>query len=293
MSEFIEQTVCKTSDLQNNEKKVYELGNAKILLIKQNDKFNALGTKCSHYGAPLINGVLYSGHISCPWHGACFNVTTGDIEDFPGCDSLPSYQVTIKGSDVIVKAKKSDLLKNARSKTLTSRNTKDGTTFVIVGGGPSGLQCAETLRQEGFAGRIVLITNEDSNPYDRTKLSKALNTKVEDIILRSKEYLEKSDIEVLLNTTIKKLDTKANSVLLDNGSNLKYDKIFLGTGASPKKCEVEGSSLKNICYVKTYRDANYIADNASDKRVAIIGTSFIGINLTAISKLNFKTKFQN
>ncbi len=54
---------------------------------------------------------------------------------------------------------------------------------------------------------------------------------MEDIILRSKEYMEKADIEVLLNTTVKKLDTKANSVLLDNGSNLKYDKIFLGTGA--------------------------------------------------------------
>jgi len=58
-----------------------------------------------------------------------------------------------------------------------------------------------------------------------------MRLKVPDLILRSKEYLDKAGIEVHLNTTVKKLDTKASSVLLDNGSSLKYDKIFLGSGA--------------------------------------------------------------
>lgn len=269
-------------------KKLFELGDGKILLIKQNNTFKALGTKCSHYGGPLLNGVLYGGHISCPWHGACFNLDNGDIEDFPGCDSIPSYQVTVKGSDVIVKANKIELINNVRVKPLSARNAKNATTFVVVGGGASGFECAETLRQEGFDGRVVMITNEDSYPYDRTKLSKSLNTKVEDLLLRSKEYLNKANIEVILNTSVNKLDTTAHIVHLDNGSNLKYDKIFLGTGLSPKKLEVPGSTLKNICYLKTHKDANYIAEMATNKNVAIIGTSFIGMEVASF--LNGKAK---
>ena len=70
-----------------------ELGDEKkALLIHQNGTWSALGAKCTHYGAPLIKGCLGNGRVRCPWHGACFNVTSGDIEDFPGLDSLPRFQ---------------------------------------------------------------------------------------------------------------------------------------------------------------------------------------------------------
>lgn len=49
---------------------------------------------------PVISGVLSKGHVRCPWHGACFNIATGDIEDFPGLDSLPTFQVTFPTSAV-------------------------------------------------------------------------------------------------------------------------------------------------------------------------------------------------
>lgn len=59
--------------------KVFDLGadGGKVLLVKQNGKFNAVGTKCSHYGAPLVTGALGKGNLRCPWHGACFNLGTG------------------------------------------------------------------------------------------------------------------------------------------------------------------------------------------------------------------------
>lgn len=94
-----------------------DLGSGRALLIKQRGEFSAIGHKCPHYGAPLVkgeslvvppphppprfpngglvpSGVLSKGHVRCPWHGACFNIATGDIEDFPGLDSLPTFQVT-------------------------------------------------------------------------------------------------------------------------------------------------------------------------------------------------------
>ncbi|CAG2118728.1 unnamed protein product, partial [Medioppia subpectinata] len=284
-----EQKVCKTSDLQNNEKKVVDLGEeGKVLLIKQDNQFRAIGPKCSHYGAPLANGVLYGSQISCPWHAATFCIKTGDIEDFPGCDSIPVHEVLIKGEDVIVKAKRTALTNSTRVKSFSAKDPNNVLTFVVVGGGPAGFQCAETLRQEGFTGRVVIITSEDTYPYDRTKLSKALSTKVADLLLRSEQYLKDANIEVILKTTVDKLNPKEKSVQLNNGLTLKFDRIFLGTGVRPKIYEAKGNELKNICYLRTHSDANYIAQNANEKNVIIIGTSFIGMEVAAF--LNGKAK---
>ncbi len=70
-----------------------DLGESKALVVKQYGEFSAIGHKCSHYGAPLVKGYLGKGRVRCPWHGACFNVKSGDIEDFPGLDGVPSFQV--------------------------------------------------------------------------------------------------------------------------------------------------------------------------------------------------------
>ena len=70
-------------------------GGGKALLVYQNGVYSAIGHKCTHYGAPLVKGALGDGRVRCPWHGACFNVLTGDIEDFPGLDGLACYSVTI------------------------------------------------------------------------------------------------------------------------------------------------------------------------------------------------------
>lgn len=63
------------------------------LLVRENGAYTAVGHKCTHYGAPLVKGSLVNGLVRCPWHGACFNVHTGDIEDFPGLDNIPKFQV--------------------------------------------------------------------------------------------------------------------------------------------------------------------------------------------------------
>ena len=73
--------------------KEVDIGDSKALLVRQNGEFSAIGHKCTHYGAPLINGYLGNGRVRCPWHGACFNTRTGDIEEFPGLDNVPCFQV--------------------------------------------------------------------------------------------------------------------------------------------------------------------------------------------------------
>lgn len=93
--DYIEDAVCKQEDINENEMKLLPLGDdgGKILLVKQKGELHAIGTKCTHYGALLHTGALAEGRVRCPWHGACFNIKTGDIEDYPGLDSLPCYKV--------------------------------------------------------------------------------------------------------------------------------------------------------------------------------------------------------
>jgi apoptosis-inducing factor 3 len=181
--DYVEGIVCQESDIGENEMKNFSLGDSKVLIVKQNGKISALGTKCSHYGALLSTGALGNGRIRCPWHGACFNLGTGDIEDYPGQDSIPCYQVKIERGQVKVRAKKSELQSNKRTKVMTLRDAKDERTFVVVGGGPSGAICTETMRQNGFAGRIVFICKEPVLPYDRTKVY------IKNIFYTQKHYL--------------------------------------------------------------------------------------------------------
>ena len=95
--DYVEDVVCNQNDIAENEMKLLPLGDdgGKILLIKQKGELHAIGTKCTHYGALLNTGALGEGRVRCPWHGACFNIITGDIEDYPGLDSLPCYKVKI------------------------------------------------------------------------------------------------------------------------------------------------------------------------------------------------------
>merc|ERR1719346_59722 len=82
--------------------KEVKVDNKSLLMVKHHGEIRALSSKCTHYGAPLVKGSFCQGIIRCPWHGACFNATTGDIEDFPGLDSLKKYDVEVKNEQVFV-----------------------------------------------------------------------------------------------------------------------------------------------------------------------------------------------
>lgn len=188
LEELVEGVVCQVSDLEENELKTFKFNDVEILLVKQNNVIRALGSKCTHYGAPLVKGALGDGRIRCPWHGACFNLATGDIEDFPGIvmfisfylfdlwllitvlkgiDSLPCYEVSLCDENVIVKAKKSDLFSTKRIKSMVGKSSSSKDSIVVVGGGPAAEICVETLRQENFDGDITMICKENYFPYDR------------------------------------------------------------------------------------------------------------------------------
>ncbi|XP_063541619.1 apoptosis-inducing factor 3 [Cydia strobilella] len=286
-SNYVESVVCNQDDLKDNEMKVFDIGDeGKVLLVKQKGEFSALGTKCTHYGAPLVSGALGDGRIRCQWHGACFNIKTGDIEEFPGFDSLPCYKVTVtEKGEVKVRAKISDLKSNKRIKDLGSPCTADGSSVVIVGGGPSGATCAETLRAEGYRGRITIVAREHFLPYDRIKVSKiGTATDIEKLQARTQEYYNGSNIHVIKGTEAIKVEPDAKLVHLSNGSKLSYTSLYLATGSKPRVIDVPGIDLKNIFTVRDFQDSMDILNalgEGGDKNVVVLGLSFIGLEIAS------------
>ncbi|XP_026740655.1 apoptosis-inducing factor 3-like isoform X2 [Trichoplusia ni] len=291
---YVESVVCHENDINENEMKVFDIGDeGKVLIVKQKGEINAMGTACTHYGAPLVSGALGDGRVRCPWHGACFNIKTGDIEDFPGFDAIPCYKVTItpKG-EVKVRAKLSELKSKKRIKDIGMDTRTDQTVAVIIGGGPSGATCAETLRSEGFKGRVIMVCKEKYLPYDRVKVSKISSiAAIEKLEVRTDEYYRNANIEVIKGNGATKVDAAKKIVHLEDGKQLNFDKLFIATGVTPRIPDIPGVNLKNIFTVRDYEDSVNILNalgTEKDKHVVVLGLSYIG--LESASSCNEKSK---
>uniref|UniRef100_A0A3Q1HNG3 Rieske domain-containing protein n=1 Tax=Anabas testudineus TaxID=64144 RepID=A0A3Q1HNG3_ANATE len=276
--DYVEASVCHVKDLENGQMREVDLGSGRALLIKEHGEFSAMGHKCPHYGAPLVKGVLSKGHVRCPWHGACFNIATGDIEDFPGLDSLPTFQILLKPFQALQSQKRSKPM--ARCSAVINSST-GFSHVVIIGSGPAGLVCAETLRQEGFTDRIVMCTMDRHPPYDRPKLSKSLDSTAEQLRLRSMEFLQDHDIELLTEKEAVAIDVKTRSVTFEDGLRMEYRKLFIATGSKPRPMNYKGKEVKNVFHLRTPEDANSIARLANNKNAVIVGTSFVGMEVAA------------
>ncbi|XP_055976445.1 apoptosis-inducing factor 3 isoform X1 [Sorex fumeus] len=282
----VEAAVCHVKDLENGQMREVELGWGKVLLVKDNGEFHALGHKCPHYGAPLVKGVLSRGRVRCPWHGACFNISTGDLEDFPGLDSLHKFQVKIEKEKVYVRASKQALQLQRRTKVMAkcispSAGHGGSTNVLIVGAGAAGLVCAETLRQEGFSDRIVLCTLDRHLPYDRPKLSKSLDAQPEQLALRPKEFFRAYGIEVLTEAQVVTVDVRNKKVVFKDGFKLEYSKLLLAPGSSPRTLSCKGKEVENVFTIRTPEDANRVVRLARGRNAVVVGAGFLGMEVAA------------
>ncbi|XP_073696210.1 apoptosis-inducing factor 3 [Garra rufa] len=146
---------------------------------------------------------------------------------------------------------------------------------------PAALVCAETLRQEGFTDRIVMCTMDKHLPYDRPKLSKCLESTAEQLQLRSSDFFQAHDIEILLEKEVVSVDVKTRTATFRDGFKIEYRKLFIGTGSRPKPLSYKGKDVGNVFHLRTPEDANSIATLASSKNAVIVGTSFIGMEVAA------------
>ncbi len=161
-------------------------------------------------------------------------------------------------------------------------------TFVIVGGGLAGAKAAETLRGEGFDGRVVLLSAELEAPYERPPLSKGylLGTEErESARVHPESWYAEHDVELRLGTPATGLDPSAHEVELGGGERLRYDKLLLATGSEPRRLDVPGADLRDVRYLRDLPDADYLRDVLGEgHRVAIIGGGWIGMEVAAAAR---------
>lgn len=271
--------VAKMSDLKDGEMKEVSAGESKVLLARIGDKYHAVGANCTHYGAPLAEGFLDGERIVCPWHHACFNVTTGDLQEPPAFDSLPCFELKIEGADIFVCLPEDAA--DRRTPPMTKKSESDERQFVILGGGAAGFMAAQTLREDGFAGRITMITRESRAPYDRPNLSKDyLQGHAEPawMPLRSDDFFAEHDIEILREKEASKVDADKKEITFKDGATLEYDSLLIATGGTPRKLPFQTDAQKNVFLLRSFADTDaIIAVAESRKRAVVIGASFIGM----------------
>ncbi|XP_062521188.1 apoptosis-inducing factor 3-like [Corticium candelabrum] len=274
--------VARRSQLREGEMREVDVGDSKALLVCQNGRVTAIGHKCTHYGAPLVKGALGNGRVRCPWHGACFNVITGDIEDFPGLDGVSSFEVVVDADNVIIETPSDAPNTHKRTLPMVKQDLQnDSRVFLLIGGGGASVSCAETLRQQGFKGRIIIASKETDFPYDRPKLTKAMSATGKELQLRSPEFFLSFDIEVQLSKEVTGIDLSTKTAQFSDHTSVSYDKVLIATGGIPRSLNIAGSHLKNIYVLRTPQQANDIISSCVGKNVVIIGSSFISMESAA------------
>ncbi|BAU63662.1 putative rubredoxin reductase [Stanieria sp. NIES-3757] len=276
--------VAKTTDLRDGQMQQIPVDDSQILLAKIKGKFYATGAFCTHYGAPLAKGVLHGERVVCPWHNACFKMTNGNLQEPPALDNLPSFPVRIEGENVLVKLPEK-ISDGCTPKMSNYDPEKDRRVFVILGAGSAGSAAAETLRQEGFQGKIILISQEANLPYDRTKLSKNYlqgKASEDSLPLRSCEFYQEYEIELRFGQPVTKVDTFTKTITLADNATFTYDALLVATGGKARKLNVPGSDLDNVFTLRQVEDAQHILNTVKQaKQAVIIGSSFIAMEAAA------------
>jgi len=251
-----------------------------VILARRDDELFAISALCTHYGAPLVDGLLVGDTVRCPWHHACFSLCTGEALRAPALDPIACWRVELRSGSVYVREKLETVV-GAPAPRMASTPA----SIVIIGGGAAGNAAAEMLRREHYAGRITMLSADESLPCDRPNLSKgylAGGAPEESNLLRTAEFYKQRDIDVKLNARVVAIDTLSRNVRLEDGSQLDYGALLLATGAEPVGLEMPGADLPHVHYLRTLADSRALVNRAlTSRRTVVIGASFIGLEVAA------------
>lgn len=161
-------------------------------------------------------------------------------------------------------------------------------TYVVIGASLAGARAVETLRTDGFEGRIVLVGAEHRLPYDRPPLSKEVLTgqkNPDETQIHPAKFYSDNEIELLLGTRASRIDAHGQRVELVGGLAVGADKVLICTGVTPRRPEIPGIDLDGIYYLRNVDDAIAIRERmGSQSSVVILGGGLIGMELAASAR---------
>ncbi len=208
---------CGEKDLAEGVPMLAQAGDESVYLVRFGEKVYAVGHECPHYQCKLEEGILLGRTVVCRCHNARFDVTTGKMVSPPALNDLPVYPVKVESGEVFVGP--------VKKPRFPIPGGVDPRAFLIMGAGAAGNAAAETLRREGFTGRVVMITPEEDLPYDRPNLSKEFLSgaaKPEWLPLRSAKFYAERGIEVM---------TRRRVTAQEEGDIRRGRDVFLRQGA--------------------------------------------------------------
>jgi 3-phenylpropionate/trans-cinnamate dioxygenase ferredoxin reductase subunit len=161
-------------------------------------------------------------------------------------------------------------------------------TFVIVGAGMAGAHAAETLRAEGFDGRLLLIGGERRRPYERPPLSKDyLRGELErdKLYVHPDAFYADHDIDLRCGRTAVSLDVSINELTLDDGERVRYDRLLLCTGAEPRRLTIPGADLDGVLYLRSVEDSDALRHRLErGGAMVVVGAGWIGAEVAASAR---------
>jgi len=257
-------------------------GGDAVLLARRGGEIFAVGALCTHYHAPLADGLMVGDTVRCPWHHACFSLRTGAAVRAPAFDPLPRWRIQREGDRVFVREK---LAPTSKPPAADSEKRAWPESVVIVGGGAAGFAAAEMLRRQGYDRPVALLSADADPPCDRPNLSKdylAGTAKESWIPLKSAKFYANRQIDLRLGARVQAIDPRDRRVTLADGTQLGYGALLLATGADPVRLDLPGGAAMPLHYLRTLADSRAIIAAAADaKRALVIGGSFIGLEVAA------------
>lgn len=270
------QHVANLDEIEDGGMREVAFAGGKALLVRRGQSVSAVGATCPHAGAPLCEGILHGDRIVCPWHKAVFCIRSGALLDPPSVDPIERFDVHLDGFAIF--------LSKQKPPPEAAKPPTDTRCFVIVGAGGAGAVAAQTLRESGFNGRLVMLDRENRVPYDRTVLSKywlSGEQGGEKSPLQSQAYYRTRKIERLTGTVVR-VDPAERRIECADGTVLTYDAALLATGAAPGRPKVSGADLENVFLLRSRSDAESILERAErSTRAVVLGASFIGMEVAA------------
>jgi 3-phenylpropionate/trans-cinnamate dioxygenase ferredoxin reductase component len=161
-------------------------------------------------------------------------------------------------------------------------------TILIIGGGQAGAQAVDTLRREGFGGRLVLIGDEPQLPYQRPPLSKkylAGELAEDRLLFRHRSFYDEHRIELKLGLRVIRVDPAARRVALEGGEEIAYDRLLLCIGARSRQLTCPGADLSGVHTLRDIADVARIREGLKPgARAVIIGGGYIGLETAATAR---------
>lgn len=270
-----EYDVGAVDDLAKDDLRQVVVDGDKVLLAWDGEQIRAVAATCPHAGAPLAQGVRNGARLICPWHKATFCLRTGAVLEPPAVDALACYDAAQRDGRILLRR---------REAPPDAPLPPDARCFVIVGAGAGGAVAAQTLREAGFNGRLLMLDQHNRVPYDRTILSKyALSGEkgAEKSPLQTQAFYRQHRIE-RRTAEVAGLDAAARRITCADGSTLQYDAALIATGGLPRRPDLPGADLAGVFLLRSRADADAILAQAErSERAVILGASFIGMEVAA------------